>query len=120
MRSSTPASASSASGGGWGRRLRRAPKVPLLVLAVTAFLAAAGDLVAPHSPIAINPREGERPPAFVPGGTWTYPLGTDRQGRDVLSRVMVGTRYSIAVAVMVTLLGGLFGSAVGTLAGYRG
>jgi peptide/nickel transport system permease protein len=120
MLSSIPASVSSAPGRGWTQRFRRAPKVPLLILAVTVFLAAAGDLVAPHSPVAINPREGERPPAFVRGGTWTYPLGTDRQGRDVLSRVMVGTRYSIAVAVTVTLLGGLFGSAIGTLAGYRG
>jgi peptide/nickel transport system permease protein len=87
---------------------------------VTLFLTVFGELVAPHSPIAINPREGERPPAFLAGGTWTYPLGTDRQGRDVLSRVMAGTRYSIAVAVTVTVLGGLFGSAIGTLAGYRG
>jgi peptide/nickel transport system permease protein len=120
MLSSIPASVSSPQGRGWARQLRRAPKLPLLILAVTVFLAAAGDLVAPHSPVAINPREGERPPAFMRGGTWTYPLGTDRQGRDVLSRVMVGTRYSIAVAVTVTLLGGLFGSAIGTLAGYRG
>ncbi len=104
----------------WARLLRRAPRFPTAILVLTVFLALFGGLVASHSPIAINPRDGELPPAFVSGGTWKYPLGTDRQGRDVLSRILVGTRYSIAVAVTVTVLGGLFGSAVGTLAGYRG
>ena len=91
-----------------------------MVLAITMTLALFGEQMAPHSPIAINPREGERPPAFMSGGSWTYPLGTDRQGRDVLSRIMVGTKYSIAVAVAVTVIGGLLGTAVGTVAGYRG
>lgn len=100
--------------------LRRAPRVPLVILLVTVFLTLFGGLVTPYSPIAINPRGGELPPAFMTGGMWKHPLGTDRQGRDVLSRIIVGTRYSIAVAVAVTVLGGLFGSAVGTLAGYRG
>jgi peptide/nickel transport system permease protein len=100
--------------------LRRAPRFPLAVLLVTVVLTLFGGLVTPYSPIAINPRAGELPPAFMSGGMWTHPLGTDRQGRDVLSRIIVGTRYSIAVAVAVTVLGGLFGSAVGTLAGYRG
>lgn len=104
----------------WVRFLGRAPKIPTGILVVALALAVFGDLVAPHSPIAINPRQGERPPAFVTGGTWQHPLGTDRQGRDVLSRIIVGTKYSIAVAVTVTLLGGLFGGAVGALAGYRG
>ena len=85
-----------------------------MVLAITMTLALFGEQMAPHSPIAINPREGERPPAFMSGGSWTYPLGTDRQGRDVLSRIMVGTKYSIAVAVAVTVIGGLLGTAVGT------
>jgi len=84
------------------------------------FLTVFGDLVAPHSPIAINPRYGELPPALLSGGSWKYPLGTDRQGRDVLSRILVGTRYSIAVAAAVTAIGGLMGSGLGILAGYRG
>lgn len=105
---------------GWARFLGRAPKIPTGILIVAIALAVFGDLIAPHSPTAINPRQGELPPAFVMGGTWQYPLGTDRQGRDVLSRIIVGTKYSIAVAVTVTLLGGLFGSAIGAVAGYRG
>jgi peptide/nickel transport system permease protein len=123
MRSSIHASASEASrpaASEWARFLRRAPRIPAAILVATLALAIAGDWVAPHSPIAINPRQGELPPAFLPGGTWAHPLGTDRQGRDVLSRMIVGTKYSIAVAVTVTVLGGLFGSAVGAIAGYRG
>jgi peptide/nickel transport system permease protein len=102
---------------GW---VRRAPRVPLVVLVLTVLVSAFADVIAPHSPVAINPRLGELPPVFMRGGTWTHPLGTDRQGRDVLSRVLVGTRYSVAVALTVTVIGGLFGSAVGVLAGYRG
>lgn len=119
MPSSTLASDSSVLGG-WPRLLPRAPRIPILILAITVFLALFGHMLAPHSPIAINPREGERPPAFMSGGSWTYPLGTDRQGRDILSRILAGTKYSIAVAVTVTVIGGLLGTAVGTLAGYRG
>jgi peptide/nickel transport system permease protein len=104
----------------WVRMLRRAPKVPCAILAVTLVFALFGGFIAPHSPVAINPRDGELPPAFVSGGSWKYPLGTDRQGRDVLSRIIVGTRYSIAVAVAVTAIGGVFGCAVGLVAGYRG
>ena len=104
----------------WVRLLRRAPKASCAILGVTLVLALFGGFIAPHSPVAINPRDGELPPAFLSGGTWTYPLGTDRQGRDVLSRIIVGTRYSIAVAVAVTAIGGLFGCLVGLVAGYRG
>ena len=123
MPSSTPASASRPSGAPaseWVRVLRRAPKIPAAILAVAIFLGIFGEIVAPQSPIAINPREGERPPVFMSAGTWKYPLGTDRQGRDVLSRVMVGARYSLAVAVTVTVIGALVGSLIGTVAGYRG
>ena len=54
------------------------------------------------------------------GGTWRYPLGTDRKGRDILSRVILGTRISLAVAVGAIALGGLVGTGLGFLAGYRG
>jgi ABC-type dipeptide/oligopeptide/nickel transport system permease subunit len=63
-----------------------------------------GSVLAPHSPTAINPRHGERPPAFVSGGTWQYPLGTDRLGRDIFSRLLVATRVSLQVAAVVILL----------------
>ena len=62
MPSSILASDSSASGGAsTARLLSAAPKISILILAVTMALALFGEKISPHSPIAINPREGERP-----------------------------------------------------------
>ena len=102
------------------RALRSGPKIAVSILAVTLALAVFGEALAPHDPLAINPRLGELPPVFSEGGIWAHPLGTDRQGRDVLSRVMVGTQYSMAVAAAVLLAGGLVGCVWGMIAGYRG
>jgi len=100
--------------------LRSAPKIPLTILLITIFVAIFGGVLAPHSPTAINPRNGERPPAFVSGGTWEYPLGTDRLGRDIFSRLLVATRVSLQVAAVVILLGAAVGVALGSIAGYSG
>ena len=54
------------------------------------------------------------------GGSWTYPLGTDKQGRDVLSRIIHGSRVSLLVASLAIFLGGGLGSVLGLLAAYRG
>jgi peptide/nickel transport system permease protein len=55
-----------------------------------------------------------------PGGTWEYPLGTDKLGRDVLSRIIHGSRVSLLVATLAILLGGGLGTALGLLSAYRG
>ena len=54
------------------------------------------------------------------GGDWAYPFGTDKLGRDVLSRMMHGARISLAVSCLAILLGGFLGTALGMLAAYRG
>lgn len=99
---------------------RSAPKIPTFIVALTIILAIFGDLITPHPPLAVNPREGETPPAFVSGGTWKYILGTDRKGRDVLSRIMVGSRTSLAVAAAALLVAGTIGTTLGLISGYRG
>ena len=55
-----------------------------------------------------------------PGGRWQYPLGTDKVGRDILSRIIHGSRISVIVAVVSILCGGIIGSALGIAAGYFG
>ena len=54
------------------------------------------------------------------GGSWTYPLGTDKQGRDVLSRIIHGSRVSLTVSILAILLGGGLGTILGLIAAYRG
>lgn len=100
--------------------LRRAPKLATAIVGLTVFVAVFADRLVLHNPVAINPQDGERPPAFLEGGTWKYPLGTDRKGRDIFSRVVLGTRNSLAVAASTIAVGGLVGTALGILAGYRG
>jgi peptide/nickel transport system permease protein len=102
------------------QHLRGAPKIPTLILTLTLVAAVFGEQLAPHSATAVDPRNGERPPAFVRGGTWDFPLGTDRLGRDVLSRLVVGTRYSLQVAAVVIAMGALVGVTLGSIAGFSG
>jgi peptide/nickel transport system permease protein len=100
--------------------LRGLPRLPAAVVAVTLVVAVFAGVLTPRDPLAINPIDGEKPPAFVAEGDWRYPLGTDRKGRDILSRVILGTRVSLAVAMGAIALGGLVGTGLGVLAGYRG
>ena len=100
--------------------LRGIPKLPTTILVVAVFFALWGSSVTPYSPVAIDLRHAEIPPVLVKGGVWDHPLGTDRKGRDVLSRIIVGTRYSLSVASVSILIGGMFGTALGVIAGYQG
>ena len=67
-----------------------------------------------------QPDIGETMVRVEPGGSWEYPLGTDKQGRDVLSRLMHGARISLAVSCLAILLGGILGTGLGMLAAFKG
>ncbi len=88
----------------------------LLVLVVCAVLA---PWIAPHDPNEINLSATMLSPVWH-GGTWEYPMGTDWQGYDVLSRLLYGARTSLFIGTMVVLLAGTFGVLVGLYAGYKG
>jgi peptide/nickel transport system permease protein len=60
------------------------------------------------------------PPVWEDNGSWKHILGTDHLGRDVLSRVIHGSRVSLTVGAAVVLLAGTFGVVLGLIAGYRG
>jgi peptide/nickel transport system permease protein len=94
--------------------------VTLLIIAM-AFLA---PLIAPHTPFdpgSLSLSDGLKPPVLVsPDGDWTFPLGTDDQGRDVLSSIMYGTRLSLVVGFASVVVALLLGITLGLVSGYFG
>jgi len=104
---------------------RRSP-VTVIAAIVTVVLIASAlacDWIAPHNPFdlaSLNILDSQDPPAWVAGGSWDYPLGTDDQGRDVLSAVLYGMRVSIMVGFAAVLLALAAGVGLGLLAGFAG
>jgi peptide/nickel transport system permease protein len=102
-------------------QLGRLPIVPVLVLFVVLILpAVAAELLAPFDPLEGSLADRLRPPFWMAGGSTEYLLGTDRQGRDVLSRIIFGSRISLGVSISAVLLGGAVGTVVGLIGGYFG
>ncbi len=90
------------------------------VLAFIVLMAIAAPLVAPYDPYGQDLGNRLVPPAFMEGGSWAHPLGTDALGRDYLSRVIYGARVSLMIGVLTALISGLIGAALGITAGYFG
>ncbi len=90
-----------------------------VIVAVFLFLAAFGELLAPHGANDQHLRNALRPPVWA-GGNMEYPLGTDNFGRDILSRIMVGTRPTVLIMLATTLVGGGLGGMLGVIAGFSG
>ncbi len=74
----------------------------------------------PHPPENADLDARLTPPAFLGGGTAGHPLGTDNLGRDLLSRMMYGARFSLLVALSAVAIGAALGTVAGILAGHRG
>lgn len=90
---------------------------------VCVFCAVFARWVAPHNPFDLSTlvlSDAQLPPAWYAHGTAKYLLGTDDQGRDILSALMYGARISLAVGVASVLLSMLIGISLGLLAGFRG
>ncbi len=101
-------------------RLRGMPVFAAAVIAMVCLIAVLAPVLSPHNPIRGSLRDSLRPPAWQEEGTATYPLGTDKLGRDVLSRLLHGTRTSVVVALIAIFFAGTLGTAVGITAGYFG
>ena len=100
---------------------REAPLAAVLILGVLTLVAVFADLLAPHDPtLPVPGADIFDPPVWMEGGKWSALLGTDFQGRDILSRLIHGARVSLIVGLMGTLVAGGLGTALGILAGYVG
>jgi peptide/nickel transport system permease protein len=104
----------------WFLRGRHPPFFPAIVLAALVFAALFAPHLAPHDPTEGDIIRKSIPPIWMERGTWEHPLGTDRFGRDVLSRIIYGTRISLAVSLIAIGVAGTVGTAVGLISGYRG
>ncbi len=113
--------------GGWlmgvGRTVGAVPGAPLVAmlwLGAVLFVTFTAPLLAPYAYEEVNLLARLQPPVWLEGGTSAHPLGTDRLGRDVLSRLLIATQISIAIALMGTLIGAVMGTALGFLAAHKG
>jgi peptide/nickel transport system permease protein len=100
---------------------RRYPVLPLAILMLFLVIPAVfAPAVAPHDPLKGALSKRLKPPVWAEGGSIEYPLGTDKMGRDLLSRMIYGARISLLVSFITVFIGGSIGTALGLLSGYFG
>ncbi|OBZ92714.1 peptide transporter [Pararhizobium polonicum] len=92
--------------------------IGLVIFTIILLLAIFAPLVTPHSPSIQNRDVLLLPPALATGGQWTYFLGTDAVGRDILSRLIYGARFSLFIGLVVVTISVISGVLVGLIAGY--
>ena len=103
----------------------RSPATIVAAIVAVAIIGAAmlAPLVAPHDPYdlaSLSLLDATDPPVWLKDGAWSYPLGTDNQGRDVLSAILYGTRLSLLVGCSAVVAALLLGVTLGLVAGWRG
>lgn len=90
---------------------------------ICVFCAVFAEFVAPHNPFdlaSLELMDARLPPMWMEGGSGKYMLGTDDQGRDILSALMYGSRISLLVGLASVVLSMLIGVSLGLLAGFVG
>jgi peptide/nickel transport system permease protein len=118
----------------WSRGFARLPAIrtrrgatrraPLLVIICAVWLfgmvfaAIFAPAIAPHDPLAQNLRARNLPPAWLVGGSWEHPFGTDQIGYDIFSRTLYGARPALQIAAVAAVISLVIGTSLGLLAGY--
>jgi peptide/nickel transport system permease protein len=100
--------------------LKGVPWFPLVIMVLFVVVGVFGNQLAPHDPLKINVEIRLLPLFFMKGGSLQYALGTDHLGRDVLSRLIVGTSVSLQVSLVVIAVAASIGALVAIVAGYLG
>lgn len=107
----------------WSFRNTPYAVVSLTVVAIIFTVALLADWIAPHSPFdlsSFNLLDSELPPMWLEGGSAEFPLGTDTQGRDILSLMIYGARLSLLVGFASVCFALVVGVGLGLLSGYAG
>jgi peptide/nickel transport system permease protein len=104
---------------------KRSPSTMIAALLAVLFILGAvlAPLIAPHNPYdlaQISLLDSNLPPMWNVSGNPVFPLGTDQQGRDILSTIMYGSRISLLVALCAVAMSIVMGVGLGLLAGYVG
>lgn len=107
----------------WLRNLRvflssRLAVAATLITLAFVLIALFAPFIAPHDPDEPDLFRRLLPPAWMEGGEWAYPLGCDALGRDILSRIIYGSRVSILIGVAVITVATGIGIVAGLAAGY--
>jgi dipeptide transport system permease protein len=92
--------------------------IGLFIFLFILVIAIGAPIVAPHAPDEQNRQLLLSVPFWMDGGSFTYPLGTDAVGRDILSRLIYGARFSLFIGVVVVTLSVVAGVLIGLVAGY--
>mgnify|MGYP006424548743 CR=1 FL=1 len=96
--------------------------IGIVVLIAVLLMAACAGVISPHDPFSQDLSRKLIPPIWFDSAqaTWAHPLGTDHLGRDYLSRLFHGARISLLIGFASMLISGVFGTALGVVAGYFG
>ncbi len=89
-----------------------------IVIIVYLLAAVFAEQITVYDPTRGDLRQRLEPPVWYADGTWAHPLGTDGQGRDMLTRVIYGARISLAVGIISVAVSVIIGMLLGTVAGY--
>jgi peptide/nickel transport system permease protein len=97
-------------------RQNRLPWIPIVVMGVMMVCAIFAPLLAPHDPNEISLLDSR----IAPGEDWSFPLGTDTMGRDMLSRLIFGAQTAAKISLLALAVGTTVGTVIGLVAGYKG
>lgn len=101
--------------------LRRYPLLPIFILMIVLVIPAIfAELIAPYDPVENSLRDRLLPPFWMDGGSTDHLLGTDKTGRDILTRLIYGSRVSVIIASISIMVGGVIGVSLGIIGGYFG
>ncbi len=94
--------------------------IGVVIIVVVIFFAIFANFISPYEPNMMNLEEITRGPVWSDTGSMKHILGTDQLGRDILSRLIYGSRITLIVAFFGTIVGGIFGLFLGSISGFFG